>query len=936
MNNNDFPAFNGIGSGARTKTLPNQLQKKTESFKKKTMESLYWEATKQIKRNYIFSDIRRMTKGNFTYRAVDIERTFSSEEPWIEGQFNALNKDVAVSTHLKHFDFIGIIANAITGMYDKMDDLYRVESLDEYSQNEYIRAKTDSFVKLFEAKIEAEKYRILIQEGLDPNKNDFQSEEEAQQYQQQLDQRVQEYLPQKVEKDMSKNFKVLAVEWGNNVLRADKKRFNLDKRDREALIDFILTGRWFRHYKVGYDYYDIERWLPEETFFSQDIDTEYPEDLDYIGKLTRMSINDILQRYGHLMTTTEQEKIGNYWNQTEDKYESSTFVGDGVNYKDVIFPKAVQVPFRNYFDHQINLQMESALGEPLARTMTEDGKVTERHWMPRNTGAFSGVTNSANQTKLLRDDIDIRTDTIEVMDVYWRSMKKVGILIFENEFGQTQVETVTDELLNDFLKENDIKKVKDVHVTVLQKALKENKLEEHINTISYHNIPEIWHGIMIKGDGAIVREDMYIDIKPLEYQIKGNSNLYKVRIPVGGLITDGYVPKILPYQQLHNVCMNQMTELLRDEPGTFYTLDINSLPSEYKDETTEEALFNVLDSIKSTKLLALDPSRSNTQGSTVYPNIFQRNEIVFTNQIQYRRELAEFYKQEGYSQVGVTPQMLGQPNTYITNEGIEQGAQASFALLNNLIEDFNQAKAKANEIHLAIAQFCEVNGKESTKLTRKSDHELAFIDILAEDGEIFPLRNLSIIAANDSKDREIVKTIQNMLINDNTIQKDFGDIIDILTNPYTLELREIGNQMRMRQDKLTQEDRQFQSDQLDKQIAERQQSIKDDREHELLIEKIRGEYKLEEEMINAYGRASLSDDPQQAFDRIQKDTQTAIQNDFTQQQINVKKEDSDRKQKLDAENKKLELEKLKLKREEIKLRREISENQKFNSIINKN
>ena len=74
-----------------------------------------------------------------------------------------------------------------------------------------------------------------------------------------------------------------------------------------------------------------------------------------------------------------------------------------------------------------------------------------------------------------------------------------------------------------------------------------------MNTISYHYIPEIWHGVLIKGG----TEDIMLDVRPLDYQIKGDSNLYQVRMPVGGLITDGIIPKILPYQQLYNICLIQ-------------------------------------------------------------------------------------------------------------------------------------------------------------------------------------------------------------------------------------------------------------------------------------------------------------------------------------------------------------------------------------------
>mgnify|MGYP000932536166 CR=1 FL=1 len=767
---------------------------------------------------------------------------------------------------------------------------------------------------------------MLLEKGINPNQTEFKSEEEKQQYLAQLDAEVKKYTPEEIEANLSKNFKVIATEWATNVLQADEKRFTLSKEDRKALIDFLLTGRWFRHYKVGYDYYDIEYWRPEETFFSQDLDCEYPQDLDFVGRLTRMSSNQLLQRYGFLMSQKQQEVIGNFWNQSTN-YNLETGEG-GSSVQDALFSKAKLVPFYNYYDHQTNLEIESALGVPLARSMDENGDVT-KHFMPRMENEFNS-RSSAAYSAYLRDDIDVRMDSIEVMDVYFRSMKRIGILIMEDPLGNPSVDITTDELLPDVITENDIKKLKEISIQELSDALKEDNLQEYMNTISYHYIPEIWHGILIKGG----KEDIMLDVKPLDYQIKGDSNLYQVRIPVGGLITDGIIPKILPYQQLYNICLNQNTEMLSKEL-VFYSIDINSIPAEYKDETTEEAINTITDIIKDTAILPLDPSRSNTQGSTVYPNIFQKNDLSFASHIQYRQQLAEYYKQQAYNQVGITAQLLGAPNVYQTAEGVKQGAQASFALMNSLIENFNVSKAKANEIHIAIAQFCEANGKETTKLTRKPDHLLHFIDILEEDGELFPLRKLSIIPASNSKERKVVDAIQQILINDNTISKDFGSIVEILSNPYVLELKQIGADMRAKTQKETAEQRQFESEQLDKQIASQEKNLADDRAHEIESIKLKGEYDLKEQYIQALGRDSASTKEDNFID-IEKAYQNTKGNEFKNIELDLKQQDLERKKLLDTEQKKKYLADLQLKRDALKLKDKQLDIQMQTSLINKN
>ena len=934
MYNYDYQLFNSINGGAsNARTIPIQTlpkSKKTKGWQKATMDALETEGVRQMQKNYVFADARKMTQGEFTYRAVDVDEN-PMGMPWFDKEIRKLRQDMSIPTYIKHFDFIGIITNAITGVYSDMDDLYRVESFDEYSTNEYIRERTDKLHEYAKAVFKAEIDRMLISQGVNPNQTEFTSQEEQQQYLADLDAKVKALTPNEIEKNLSKNFKVMATEWAQNVLTADKERFVLHDLDRKQLVDYILTGRFFRHYKVGYDYYDIERWLPEEVFFSQDVDCEYPQDSDYVGRITSMSTSQILQRYGYLMNTKEQEAIGNYWNQTSNynNYENS-----GSNFQDNFIPKQQIVPFHNYQDHQINLQMESALGQPLGRTMDENGEVSA-HWMPRMDNEYQSF-HSGNYSSYLREDIDVRQDTIRVMEVYWRSMKRIGVLIFENELGSIEVETTTDELLTDFLTENEIKKLRNMSLAELQEAFRSGNLEDYKNTITYHYVPEIWHGLKIKGNQATIKEDIYLDVRPLEYQIKGDSEFYQVRIPVGGIMTSSLITKILPYQQLHNICMNQNTELLEKELGIFFTFDITGLPSEYQDETTEESIYRVRNVIKDTALFGLDLSRQNTQNNTTYPNVFQKHEVVFAQQVQYRQQMAEYYKQEAFNQVGITPQLLGQPNKYVTAEGVQQGASASFALLNSLIEKFNTAKAKSNELHIAVAQFCETNGKDTTRLTRKGDGEINFIDILAEDPELFPLRKLSILPVTNTKDRKIIQAIQQIVMNDNTLEKDFADVVELMTNPVMLELRQATIDMRKRKEVNTQQQREFDSSQLDKQIQSQEKTLADERAHDIELEKVKGFYRIQEEQISADARASLSRDPNEAYDIIQRDSQRMIDNSYKAQDIGLKSTEIERKQTADSEAKKLAWAKLASDAEDRRIKEKAIDVQREGNFVNKN
>lgn len=935
----DWTSFSGLGIGDTSATLPIQAipkSRKKKKWKIATMDALESIGLSQLHKNIRFAQYRKMSKGEFSYSAVGIEET---ELPWFNKEVRKLRDKLNIPTYLKHFDFIGIIVNTLEGIYSDFEDRFIVDSRDEYSTNEFIRQKTEKLHQYARAVFMQEVNKLLLMRGVDPFKADFQSEEEAQAYQQQLQQQIQSLTPPEIERSLSKNFKVLATEWAQNTLDEDAKEFGIPLMDKENFVDYILTGRYFKHFGVGYDNYFVERWEVEEVFFSEDVDARYPQEGEFIGRIRNMSPSNILNRFGHLMTTAQQEGIGNYWNQSKDFENKLGVRADNIahNHQEAIFPTDTVVPFHNYFDHQANVQLENALGIPMGKTTTVDDDGEEHtfsSWIPKI--ADGDTFRSDLYSSYLRDDIDVRQDTVRVTEAYWRSYKRLGVLIFENDLGSVSVELTTDDLLPDFLKDREISKLRNISIQELQTALKENKLYEYVNTITYLYVPEIWKGVKIRGNGTTVKEDLYLDVRPLDYQIKGSrSNIYNINLPVAGIITTGLIKKIFPYQQLHNISMNQITELLEKELGVFFSLDITGLPSEYQDETTEESIYRAREIIKDTGLLPLDLSRQNTQGNN--PNVFQRQEVVFASQVQYRWQLAQQYKQDALSQIGITPQMIGAPNTYTTAEGVKQGMQASYAVINPIFERFNEAKGKEMELHIAVAQFCHVNGKDSTVLYRKGDGELSFLDILAEDGELFPLRHLGVTAINSSKDRKIIEQLRGMLINDNTMTKSFEDALEILTNNSIVELKEIAQNIERKTRKQQQDDRDFQSQMQQQALQAQAQQNEAERQHELDVENLKGQYRLAEERIQAYAQFEDNSSINNALiDRIDKTTQDSINNDFRSQEIAVKQQEVERKSLNDAELRNMELMKLQQKSEELRLKREALATQRYTSTINKN
>lgn len=939
MTKNDwqFNSFNGIGLGDGTSTLPVQtlpLSKKGKKWKKANMDALERIGIEQLHQNIKFVAYRKMINGEFTYSAVGIEEM---ELPWFQKEVTKLRSQQGIPTYLKHFDFIGIIVNVLQGLFSDFKDKYVIDSRDEYATNEFIRQKTERLHQYAQQVFMQEIRTILLKRGVDIYKQDFQTQEEQQAFQQQVQQQIQALTPQEIERDLAKNFKVIATEWAENTIEEDNKEFSIHEMDCENFVDYILSGRYFKHFGVGYDNYYVERWPIEETFFSQDLDARYPQRGEFAGRVTYMSPSNVLNRFGHLLTTKEQEAIGNYFNQSD-------YYGDGYGYggvnlsEEAVIPETKVVPFHNYYDHQANVQFEDALGVPLAQTTFKDEEGEEhtfRRWMPR-LDEDEDLIRGDLYSSYLRDDIEVRRDTIRVTEAYWRSYKRLGVLIRANSVGVPSIDLVTDDLLDEMLKDGEIKKLRTVTITELQKALRENRIYEYIDTITYLYTPEVWKGVKIRANADKLKEDLYLDVRPLDYQIRGSrSNLYDVLLPVAGIITTGLMNKLVPYQQLYNISMNQITDLLEKELGVFFAFDITAFPDEFREETTEESILKAREIIKDTGLLALDASRQNTQNNQ--PNIFQRHDVTYAGQVQYRWEMAQRYKAEALSQIGITPQMLGAPNTYTTAEGVKQGLQASYAILNPVFDKFNEAKCKEIELHIAIAQYCQSNGKDATVLFRQSDMNLRFLDIMAEDGDTFPLRHLEVTAETSSKDRKIIEQVKSLMMTDNTINRDIEDAINILTDDTIVELKDTAKYIMDKTNRKVQEDREFQSQQLQQNIAANKEEQDRERQHEVLLQEMNNQTKIEIEEIQAYATVSnRGENSQFVYDTIAKAAQDDINNNFRGEEIDVKKAEVARKTTNDANLNNERLQKLALKAQELRLKKEQIDAQKFTSVINKN
>jgi len=916
--------YNGVGTSVSTthslptQTVKDSIKEKPE-WKKKCMDALESIGISQLAENIKFRDLYKMLEGRLVYSDYEPDNQ-------VLNRVRELGDEVGIPTFVKHYDFIGIITRQLVGEWLEQKDDFKVDCIDDISQNEYIRERTKKVQQYAMDTFSKELELSLMQSGVDTKKQDFKSEEERQQYMQMIEaEKAKIISPAQIEKEM-KDWKTKAAEWAEHTIEKDQQRFYMDKLDKQEMEDYVLTGRYFRHYYIGYDHYKPERWSPLETFFSRDVIAEYPQDGEYAGRVFYIAPSDIIKRYAHLLTPDEVKKINTNYGTIGNAGATSAVHNWKQEMDNGMFGQVQTIPFHNYYNYDLGLQIQDALDIPMGEVLVDTPNGQERvpNWLsPMQNQNHLGYKYSGYQ----RDDITVRKDLLQVTEGYWRSWKRMWFLNYTTEQGYEDTAIVTDDILPEFIKDNNIKKVSTKALTDIQKNLEKDTMYEFF-------APEIWKGIKINAGNSFLTENLYLGVEPLPYQIRGESNIFDVKIPISGVISNSIAQKLRPYQVGYNICLNQIFNLLEKEIGMFFLFDINFLPSEYKDYgTIEESLEKLRDHAKDIGLVPLDTTKQNMGGANPQMNTFMVQDISFDKQIRSRMELSEYYMKKALEQIGITPQRIGQPSVYETATGVKQGTEASYMQTADIFNTMSVARRKSMELHLAVAQYCQKEYLDVDFVFSNSDGDKSFINLSDPD---FPLRRLGVFPINDPKKRRELETMKQALLNMNTLGSDLLDYAELFSADTVTELVTIGRRGRAEKQKETDAQRAHEQELADKQIQGAAAEKDKDRAWEADQNQKDREARIMQEEIQAQGRAADKDANKASFDNISKQADMALKElktnsdiELGQKKLEIQKDQDNIK--LNSMSKDLELKLKELDHKDRKL-----SNDRYIAEINKN
>lgn len=895
-----------IKAGARTEynkmgTLNQPIQflprsKKDKDWAAWCLDWLEWQGLKMVRRN-----ARRLMK-NYKLAKGIIDRTdyVIEEDNEYADLIDTLTKEDTSALELKFYPIIPNVINTLTAEFSKRSTRVTYSAVDEYSYNEMLEQKRAQVEEYLVRDARQKVMTRLIDMGMDQQSEEFQQEMSPEKLRN---------LPE-IEAFFQKDYRSMVEQWAEHQHRVDTERFYMDELEERGFRDLLITDREFWHFKMMEDDYEVELWNPVMTFYQKSPDRRYISDSNWVGKYDMMTVADVIDKYGWLMTEDQMASIELIYPVRSAGYPIQGYQNDGTYYDGTK-------------SHDWNVNMPS-LGYRQFTSMWDSaqygGDIVNWIMMENEDYLDMGMSN------LLR-----------VTTVYWKSQRKVGHLTKITESGE-----VISDIVDEDYKVTD----KPQYNTnlVANKTKYTLVFGEHIDWIW---INQVWGGVKVgpnrptfwgtNNPGGITPIYLGINqnhIGPLKFQFKGDNSLYGCKLPVEGSVfsdrntrSTALVDLMKPFQIAYNIVNNQIADILVDELGTVIMLDQNSLPRHSLGEDWGKGNFaKAYVAMKNFQMLPLDTSITNTENALNF-NHFQKLDMSQTERLMSRIQLAQYFKQQAFEVIGITPQRLGQEISRQTATGVEQSVNASYAQTETyFIQHCDYLMPRVHQMRTDLAQYYH-STKPSTRLQyitsldEKKNFEINGTDLM--------LRDLNIFINTKANQRAILEQLKQLALSNNTSGASIYDLGNIIKSDSIAEVTHILKKTEQKTEMIRQEEMQQQQQMQEQMLQAKAQEEQMKRDFEAgENEKDRQKDILEAQIRSAgYGAMQDIDENKQsdyldALDRIRKSQEYDNTMSFNREK---------------EVNKSLETrEKVAVEREKINAQREIAANQLAIAKENKN
>jgi len=746
-----------LKSGATTEynrmgTLTQPIQfllasQKNEQWGAWNLDWLEMQGLKQIRRN-----ARRLLKNyKLANGIIDKSDYIVEEDNEYSELIDTLTKEDVSAFELKFFPIIPNVINVLTGEFAKRNDKITYRAVDDTSFNEMLDKKRAMIEETLVSYGEQTMQENIAKMGLNPE-----DPKQAEQVQQMMSPESIKTLPQ-IEQFFKKDYRSMVEQWAGHQHAVDSERFYMKELENMAFRDMLITDREFWHFKLNEDDYDVEVWNPVLTFYHKSPEARYVSQSNWVGRIDLMTISDIVDRYGYLMDKDQMQQLEAIYPVKSAGYALPGVQNDGSFYDSTR-------------SHDWNVEGPS-LG--MRQFIAHRDAVL-------NTGDDI-IYRILNESEDLMDFSNY--SLLRVTTAYWKSQRMLGHLTKIDENGMAH-QTIVDE--NYKVTEKPV-----YDNTVLKKKTKDTLIYgDHIDWIW---INQVWGGVKIGpnrpsfygNNDNMGFKPLYLNVEPLKFQFKGDSTLYGCKLPVEGSIfhdrnstSRALVDKMKPFQIGYNLVNNQISDILIDELGTVIMLDQNALPRHSMGEDWgKNNLAKAYVAMKDFQMLPLDTSITNTENGLNF-NHYQVLNLEQTNRLMSRIQLSNYFKQQAFEVIGITPQRMGQTLSQETATGVEQAINMSFSQTEMYFVNHSEyLMPRVHQMRTDLAQYYHSNKPSVrlqyiTSLDEKINFEMNGTDLLS--------RDLNVFTSTKVNQRDITEKIRSLALSNNTAGASIYDLGNII------------------------------------------------------------------------------------------------------------------------------------------------------------
>jgi len=727
------------------------------------LDWLEWNGIKQLGRN-----ARRLMK-NYKLAKGIIDKTDYLVEENNENRelLETLTQEDVSALELKFYPIIPNVVNVMVSEFAKRNTKVTFRSTDEFSYNEQLEQKRQAIEEVLLGQAEQKMLMKMIEMGMDPNDPEVQEKMKEETSPEKL-----KTLPE-IQEYFVKDYRSMAEQWASHQMQVDEDRFKMDELEERAFREMLITDREFWHFKMLDDDYDIELWNPVLTFYHKSPEVRYISQGNWVGKIEMMTIADVIDKYGYMMTQEQLESLEVLYPVRSAGYPLQGYQNDGTYYD------ATQ-------SHDWNTNMPS---------------LAYRQY----TSMWENSTNGGDIVAYLNSQTEDFTDIgmsflLRTTTAYWKSQRKIGSLTKITEEGEVIVDIVDEDY-----------KITDK--PIYNTALFKNKTKDNLifgEHLEWIWINEVWGGVKIgpnqpsfwgmNNPGGV--SPMYLGVGQnkvgrLKFQFKGDNSLYGCKLPVEGAVfsdrntrSTAMVDLMKPFQIGYNIVNNQIADILVDELGTVIMLDQNALPRHSLGEDWgKNNLAKAYVAMKNFQMLPLDTSITNTENALNFQH-FQVMNLEQTQRMLSRVQLASYFKQQCFEVIGITPQRLGQQiGQTNTATGIEQAVAASYAQTETyFIQHSDYLMPRVHQMRTDLAQYYHSTKPSQRLQYMTANDEKVNFEI---NGTDLMLRDINVFCTTKASHRDMLEKMKQLAVSNNTSGASIYDLGTIMGAESLAELTHV-------------------------------------------------------------------------------------------------------------------------------------------------